>query len=152
MNNDQAGPLFELNIDPVSKIYLHDTARWGKFLAIVGFVIIAMLFVLGVTVTALDPDSIYYNDPNVDKTMYTGTMVGTVIAFLLMGLIYFFPCYYLLRFSNKMKAALISNDQETLNHSFKYLKSLLRFVGVLTLIFVIMFGISLLVSLLSLLG
>jgi uncharacterized membrane protein YjgN (DUF898 family) len=152
MNNDQASPLFDLNLDPVSKTYLQDAARWGKFLAVVGFVIIGILIVFGIIVTALDPDSIYYNDPDVDQNMYAGTMAGTIIAFLIMGLVYFFPCLYLLRFSNKMKAALISNDQETLNHSFKNLKSLMRYTGILTLIFVIMFGISLLISLLSLIG
>jgi membrane-anchored glycerophosphoryl diester phosphodiesterase (GDPDase) len=152
MNNDQASPLFGLNIDPVSKSFLHDAARWGKFLAIVGFVIIGIMMISGITVIMLGPGSFYYDDSNFDTDMYPAMMGGLIVMMVLVGLIYFFPCYYLFRFSDKMKVALASNDQETLNKSFKNLKSLLRYVGILTLIFVIMFGVSLLVNLLTLVG
>ena len=69
--------------------------------------------------------------------------IGMIIFYIICAVIAFFPYYFLLRFANKMKAALISNDQETLNSSFQNLKILYRYMGILMIIslVVIVFGI-----------
>ena len=61
-----------------------------------------------------------------------GPAVG--IVYVVGAIIYFFPCLYLLRFSNQTKTALASDDQTKLTSAFKNLKSMFRFVGVLTII------------------
>src|SRR5881397_1677138 len=40
--------LFSLTIDPVTKSHLLETARWGRFLAIMGFILCVLIVVLGV--------------------------------------------------------------------------------------------------------
>jgi flagellar biosynthesis protein FlhB len=69
--------------------------------------------------------------------------IGMVIFYIVFAVIAFFPYYFLLRFANKMKAALISNDQDALNGSFQNLKILYRYMGILMIIslVLIVFGI-----------
>jgi uncharacterized membrane protein (DUF485 family) len=63
--------------------------------------------------------------------------------------LYFFPCLFLFRFASKMKHALAANDQAQLNTSFQNLKSLFRFVGILTIIFLAFYAIAIVFGLLG---
>jgi Family of unknown function (DUF5362) len=44
---------------------------------------------------------------------------------------------FLFRFASKMKAALYNTDQESLNASFMNLKVLYRFMGIITIIYLV---------------
>jgi len=71
------------------------------------------------------------------------------VFYILMALLYFFPCLYLFNFASKMQIALRNNDQDHLNESFKNLKSTFRFVGILT---IVSLGLGLLVFVLGMIG
>ena len=62
--------------------------------------------------------------------------LGLVMTFtyLILAIIYFFPVYYLLQFSNQMKKALTTKNDETLAKAFEMLKSHYKFIGVFTII------------------
>ncbi|RDV12549.1 hypothetical protein DXT99_22550 [Pontibacter diazotrophicus] len=64
---------------------------------------------------------------------------------LLYKLIFFFPALYLFRFSNKMEVALNSSNQELITASLVNLKSFFRFLGIFTVIFLIVGTIGILV-------
>jgi len=137
MEHQQDSSLFGMNVDQVGKSHLADAARWAKFLSIMGFigcglvVLIGVFFgsIFGILTTGLERNSPYGNMPN-------SAPFGAAMAFIyiVIALIYFFPCLFLFRFASKMKSALASNDQETLNISFQNLKATFRFIGILTLI------------------
>jgi hypothetical protein len=61
--------------------------------------------------------------------------------------LYFFPCYFLLRFSAKMNSALASDDAATLNESLRNLKVTFRYMGILTIIFLALFALGMLANL-----
>jgi hypothetical protein len=56
------------------------------------------------------------------------------VVYIVIALVYFFPCLYLYNFANRMKIALLNNDQVQLNISFKNLRALYRFIGILMII------------------
>ncbi|MEZ5043777.1 MAG: DUF5362 family protein [Saprospiraceae bacterium] len=58
------------------------------------------------------------------------------VYFLLIALVYLFPVLYLYRFSTKMQTALRSDNEAELTASFSNLKSLYKFMGILTAIFI----------------
>jgi predicted RND superfamily exporter protein len=66
----------------------------------------------------------------------SGTGFGAVlgVVYILLAVLYFFPCLYLLRFSNHMKVALATEDQTRLTTAFENLKSVFKFIGVLTIV------------------
>ena len=133
-NQNQESPLFGLTIDPMIKSHLSETARWAKFLSIVGFIGCGLIVLLGIFLSlnfdSLERRNSYYNDTRVFAGL--GAVVGFV--YIIGAVLYFFPCLFLFRFSNRMKASLASENQENLNVAFQNLKILYRFKGILTII------------------
>lgn len=123
--------LFDLQVDQEVSGYLAETAKWAKFLAIVGFVMTGLMVILSFFAGAI-------------MTFYSSAMGGgampmmgggfLTVIYLLLALLIFFPYLYLYNFANKMQAALRSSSQEELTKSFANLKSCFKFVGILTLI------------------
>lgn len=56
------------------------------------------------------------------------------MIYALMGLLYFFPAYYLYKFSTQLKTALAAKDSETLTSAFENQKSLYKFMGIFMII------------------
>lgn len=125
LNND-------LQITPASQNFLNEAARWGKFLSIVGFIFCGFLAIAAFFVPAL------YSRLSTFSNVYSnlGSAFYTIITVIYLGLavLLFFPCYYLNKFSVKMRLALNSVNQENFEDSLKNLKSLLKFYGIFTII------------------
>ena len=141
-----------LHITPTSKMYLSETARWAKMLAIIGFIMIGIMLILGLSIGTI-MNSIGDSIPDMEE-LPNGSIMGTMstfmsISYLLVAIIYFIPCYYLLKFSNQMKVALANNHQDALTSSFKNLKSLYKFMGIFALIMIGIQVIGFLIALMS---
>jgi uncharacterized membrane protein len=128
--------LFSLSIDPVTKAHLHETARWAKFLAIIGFIFLALMLIGGIFMIAtMSAVTGGFEGGNQGFGMFAGYGVGFfAIFYIIIALIVFFPLIFMLRFANRMKAALVNNDQQQLNTSFQNLKAYFRFWGIVTII------------------
>ncbi|MGZ3959608.1 MAG: hypothetical protein ACXVBT_17095, partial [Flavisolibacter sp.] len=48
MDQEQSTELFSLQIDSMTKTHLAETARWGRFLAIVGFIMCGLIVLGGI--------------------------------------------------------------------------------------------------------
>lgn len=138
MTEQSQSTIFDMKLISEAKTHLDATAKWAKFLAICGFVCIVLL-VIGGSYFAISEAG---NDPEVRraskeaKISTTAMGAGMVIFYVIFGLLYFFPCLFLLQFSTKMKMALESNDDLLLSESFRGLKKTFRYMGVLTLVFI----------------
>ena len=131
-NNDQS--LFGLNVDTQARSFLSETAKWGKFLAILGIIICVLIVLAGIVVATQYAEfdkaiSGYGND-----NPFAKLGPGIAVVYILIAVVYFFPCLYLLRFSNHMKTALLSDNQEKMTIAFKNLKSMFKFLGILTIV------------------
>ncbi|OLY91084.1 hypothetical protein SAMN05444008_11862 [Cnuella takakiae] len=133
-------PQQPIYLNDESRSYLLETARWGRFLAIVGFVmlglgVLAAIIIGLVMATQLAPFT---------NATFTGSILPVVfpMVYALLAALYFFPCRNLYRFANKTKTALVVNDQETLTQAFANLKSLFKFVGVLTMVLLGFYALS----------
>ncbi|WP_276498579.1 DUF5362 family protein [Pontibacter litorisediminis] len=125
---ENAATPHSLGITPPSASYLREIAKWGKFLAVVGYVMIGTI-VLGAVFAGFMMSSAL-------SESIGGTFVGGFFAlfYVLIALLYFFPVLYLHRFSGKMQEALQLQDEELLTASFGNLKSLFKFMGILTIV------------------
>jgi uncharacterized membrane protein len=144
MDQNQNTSLFGLGIEPATKAHLSEAARWAKFLAIVGFVLIGLLVVVAIFFgSVFSFVSSRSGGSDFQRAGYEGIVGGFVMfMYIIVAAIYFFPCLFLFRFSVKMKTALAANDQETLNTSFQNLKKMFRFVGILTIIGLALFALQ----------
>jgi hypothetical protein len=147
MEQDHNTSLFGLGIDNISKSHLSEAARWAKFLAICGFISLALMVVYGIVMSfvfANITSTMSQYDSRYRTNSLSNVMgIGMMIFYIICAVIAFFPYYFLLRFANKMKAALVSNDQDALNGSFMNLKILYRYMSILMIITIalILFGI-----------
>ncbi len=81
----------DLLINSISQDNLNSAAKWGKFLAIVGFVFLGLMILGGIAVQTMSSSLSAYGYGNA-VFKYVG------IIYLILGIILFFPCLYLLKF------------------------------------------------------
>lgn len=119
----------KLEVTSFIKENLSQTAKWAKFLAIVGFVglvIMSLIAVLMLTVGSFI--SYQLNTP------FNPGVLG--VTYLIIVLVYFFPLKYLYDFSVKMKKALNLTDNQAFSESFSSLKSHYKFIGIFTIVII----------------
>jgi hypothetical protein len=142
---EQTSSLFSLSIDPITKAHLADTARWARFLAICGFVLLGLMLLFGIFMLVGMSSEIgsnlgqEYGGNNMFGAMGMGAFA---FMYIIMALIIFFPLLYLLRFANRMRASLNGNDQQALNYSFQNLKAYFRYLGIITIILLAFYAIG----------
>ena len=124
---------------------LYEAARWGKFLAIVGFVFIGLMVLLGLGMGIFMSSMSSQLGPDSGMAMFGSGLM--TFFYVLIAVLYFFPTLYLFRFSTDAMAAIQSDSQRKMEQSFANLKSLFKFMGILTIILLCFYGISLLFGL-----
>jgi hypothetical protein len=125
----------DLLINNTSQTNLVTAAKWGKFLAIVGFVFCGFMIIGGIAATAvLSSTNPYLNDTPFLK--YMG------LIYVVLAIILFIPCLYLLKFSNKTQDAIRSSNQESLDTGFANLKSLFKFYGIFTIVILAIYALA----------
>jgi hypothetical protein len=141
MDQQSNKSLFDQQVTADAKTHLSDTAKWAKFLAICGIVGIILMVIGGsyaaLVLTKTDPElRDIYRESGMSPE---GLGAGMIVVYILAGLLYFFPCLFLLQFANKMKIALAAGDDLMLSESFRSLKKTFRYMGILTIIFLALF-------------
>jgi uncharacterized membrane protein YjgN (DUF898 family) len=123
--------LFELQLDQPSTAFLGEAAKWAKFLAILGFILCAFMVIAALFAGSI-MSSMMASAGGGMGSMFGGGFI--TVVYLVGAALYFFPCLYLFKFASQMQDALRNHEQAKLQGSFKNLKSLFRFVGILTII------------------
>lgn len=126
--------LFELHVDHNGSAYLKETARWAKFMAILGFIFCAFYVLVALFAGSFMArlSTLGGGGAATGAGMIGGGLI--TVIYILIAVLYFFPCLYLYNFAAKMQTALRSNDQDQLNLSFRNLKSCYRYMGILMII------------------
>lgn len=137
--------LFHLGMDEPMRADMMDAARWARFLAIMSLIFIGLLFALGIylTVTLMN---LYQAAPSSDGL---AGFIGFVGFYFLLSVIYFYPSIALFRFGNQMKPALQTADQSRFNLALRQLRNMFKYIGILAIILLSLFGFSLLLTLLA---
>jgi len=129
-----------ITVNQEIKDYLLECSKWGRILAIVGYVGIGLLTLLGIGfVIGL---SVFNSVSDI------GFPVGLFgLVYVLIAVLYYFPVTYLYRFSAQIKQGLNSNDQQSVTTGFGSLKSLFKFMGVFTIVVLSIYGLVLILVL-----
>jgi len=141
MENDST--LFNLSVDAETRMHLGETAKWARFLAIAGMVALVLMVLFGiyfasVMAAAMEADLEALGGRGGGSL--TGFGIGTVLVYVLLAVIWFFPLLFLLRFANLANRALEENDQKIMNGAFKNLKACFRYVGIVTIAIMVLYG------------
>ncbi len=144
MESSSSLSLFSLAIDPITKTHLSEVAKWARFLAIAGMIVLALMILFGLFGSAM-----LFSTAALEN-QYGGAGAGIFAAYIvIMAIIWFFPLLFTMRFASNMRKALASDDQEALNTSFQNLKICLRYLGIITIIAVAFMAIGVVFALIS---
>ena len=143
MEQTHSSSLFSLSIDPVTKAHLSETAKWARFLAIVGIIllIVGVIFSL-IMAVGMSAFTGSFDNQYGGASPFPGFGVAIALVYIIILVLWFFPLLYLLRFANRMRVALNGNDQQALNVSFQNLKVCFRYVGIVTIIVLALYAIG----------
>ena len=114
---------------------LEKTKPWAQILAILGFIGV-LLTVLSGVINLIGFSQFQQHGP---KGPFP--FAGLAIANILIGLLYFFPSYFLLKYATSIGRLLDGGGQYSMEEALSYQKSFWKFVGILGLIII---GIALL--------
>jgi len=129
----------DLNLTAAALDYLRSVAGWSQFLAVLGFVGIGFMVLVGL-ILGVAMSSV----PGTDQLPFPSFVFS--IIYLLLGVVYFFPVLYLYRFSNKTKQAFQFGSSEELADAFYYLKAHYKFIGILTIALIGLYLVGIVVS------
>jgi hypothetical protein len=119
-------------LSPEGINYLMTAAKWGKFLAILGFISIAFVLLagllMGVIFSLMEDKLASFGGM---ATMISPKMFS--VFYIIFGIIGFLPVYFLNSFSNNISRSVRNNDTHRMTIGLKRLKSLFVFIGIYTI-------------------
>ena len=132
-----------LRVKESTKADLLTAAKWTKFLCIVGciglvFVVIFAIFLLGAGTLA--------------SSMFSDVPYGAVgmgVLYLIIAALYIYPLMKGFQFASGAKAACLSDNENELARGIKGLSSLTQFMGIITIIILVIYALILLFALIG---
>jgi hypothetical protein len=130
----------KIEIGEESLNHLNTTRKWAMFLAIMGFIFLGIMILVGLIA------GIFLSafKSEMDSSGLTGIMMGVFI--LIMAAVYFFPLLYLFRFSKFTANAVQTLDKQELYKAIKNLKSYFVYIGILIIIVLAVYAVALVVA------
>ena len=114
--------------------YLNITRKWTMFLAILGFIGLALMLMGVLAIGAIIPMLGLGN-----ASLGSLEITLMVVILLLVAALYFFPVLYLFRFSVHTKNAVETLSSEKLSMALRNLKSCFRFIGIFTIVMICLY-------------
>lgn len=124
-------PAPELKLDETAKAYLLETARWAKFLAILGFIFMALYLLGGIGLAA-----VISSNPEFGMLTKGLGVSGVLLLYSLVIFIGVYPLYALFRYTILVKRAIKNTDMAMLNIALKFHRNYYRYNGIITIIFI----------------
>lgn len=123
------------------KEYLIVSSKWGKFLAIVGYVGIGLMALFALSLMAgFSAFSAYLHLHSAS----VGAAVGFV--YLAIAAVYLFPTTYLYRFSAGIKKGIEQEDEYSVTDGFRNQKKLFKFMGIFTVVILSIYAVILVIA------
>jgi hypothetical protein len=120
------------------KSYLLESAKWCKFLAILGYIGMGILTLVGLLMMV--------GLPFMSSSYESVPLFGLGLLYVLLAVVYYFPTLYLYRFAFRIKQGFYSNDESVLTDGFLNLKKSLRFVGIMIIILLSLYALILVIA------
>jgi len=134
----------KIEIDQESLGYLDTTRKWAMFFAILGFIGLGVMLILGLVagsfMSLFSSKMAGMSGMEGMEGMETAKAVGgfasifVFIILLIFAVIYFFPLLYLLRFSKHTKNAITNLDANEMRLGFRNLKAYWKYIGILIIV------------------
>lgn len=113
---------------------ISQTAKWAQFLAIIGFVLTALIVVAGLFMGSFM--SIFKEMGGGTTPMPRMPFMALSVIYVILGGVYFIPSWFLYKFSTETRKALFGSDEEILTQAFANLRRTFKFLGIMTIVII----------------
>ncbi len=134
-----------MTVSSASMVYLREIGKWAKFFAVIGFIGIGFMVLVGLFFSSI-MGSLASMGGNALPGM---AATGLGFIYVIFAAIMVIPTIYLNKFANFVSTAIRSNDSHMLEMAFEKFKSYYKFNGILV---IIVLGIYALVFIIDLFG
>lgn len=142
MENSAFDSFDTMQIDGAVKNYLTNSAKWARFLGIVGF--ISTILILFGAISMFMLGSRMRGFPGLP---FSPSLLG--FMYLIAAVISFFASLHFYNFGTKMLSAVESNSKELLEKATKSLNSWFKLAGIITIITLAIYGLILLLGIIG---
>lgn len=119
---------------------LNETRKWTFFLAILGFIGVALMVIAALFIGS------FLESSGQQMPVPHGALTG---LYLLFAIIYFFPILYLYKFSTSTRKAVHENSEHELTSAFTNLKRHYKFIGIIAIVVLVMYALAIIFALLG---
>jgi uncharacterized membrane protein YjgN (DUF898 family) len=146
--------VFEFSLNEIAQGYLRSSAKWEKFLAWVNIILLCLSILFCLFAGLLMPSVFSGQDYGSSRNNYLMNVSGGMmkiffITYSILLVIILIPNFYRLTFANKCINAIDNQDEEMLTQSLRSLKTYSTYWGILTIIFISIYALLLLVTIIS---
>ncbi len=138
-STDTASGIPQLTSESVA--FLLKAAKWGKFLAILGFIVTGLMVMAGIAMSfvlnMVSEEVMPLNMPFSPKVLS--------VIYIIIAAIYVIPVFFLNSFSNNVSKAVSLSNTENMTTSLRSLKNLFVFIGISTIVILTFYTIILIV-------
>ena len=120
---DSAG----LALNPLMLGYLNESAKWSRFLGIIGFLSCALVGIVAIGM-------LFISTPLSAEVFGGMGPVAIGLGYFAIAILMFFPALFMYRFGVRTLKALRMGSEEALTKGLENLKSWFRYYGILTII------------------
>jgi uncharacterized membrane protein YjgN (DUF898 family) len=131
----------KIEIDQESLGYLETTRKWTMFFAILGFIFLGIMLLVGLLAGSFmsafsSKMSGVEGMEGMEGVKAAGGIAGIFIFIFLLifAVIYFFPLLFLLRYSNHTKKAVATLDANEMRLGIKNMKMYWKYIGILVIV------------------
>jgi len=133
----------EIRITQETGDLIRDITKWTKFLSILGFIFLGLSVLIILGSVLLISGVNYYEEMRAAYPYTPGTFSWFyVIIYLIVVIIYFFPVYFLYKFSVLAKKAVHTGNTQTLTNAFRFLRNHYTIIGIIAIIMVVFYVIA----------
>lgn len=123
-----------IELTPNGVGYFAEMRKWTLFLSIIGFIFIGLALVAVLFMGGLM------------KSFIPTSGLLVVVPMLIIAFVYFFPLYFLLKFSSVSKEAILTNDSIKLEEAVRYLKRFFKYIGIMTIVLLCLYLVAIVVA------
>jgi hypothetical protein len=137
----------KMHIDQNAKAYLLETAKWAKFLSIMGFIGMGLIVIMGFFMGSIMGNYaslMGFGDGGEGLLLSSFSLIYILVAAL-----YIYPLWKLYQFADLSKRALVTNDSTLLTNALEAQKSMFKFMGIWVLVVLAIYAILLVIALVS---
>jgi len=130
----------KIEIGPETLNHLNSTWKWTMFLSILGFIFLGLLIIAGVvTSTFLTAFKTQEANLGIPESLM-------IIILIVIAAIYFFPVFFLFRFSRNTRDAIQNLDKKKLEKGFRNLRTYFTYVGIMVIVVLTIYFVALLAA------